>query len=128
MHHIANNSDIDSTEIKNLPKRVSQLARQGDPLMNEVLEIWLSAYASVAGDLALKELCDELWIAGGTAAKHLGGLQSETFLKALKNKGRFSSYLENLPIMALVDPEAGLFGAACKAHQLAEFDSQLLEI
>ena len=88
--------------------------------MEEVLKIWLSAYGSAAGDLALQELChDGLWIAGGTAGKNLQGIRSATFLEAFKRKGRFHEYLENLPVMVLVDPEAGLFSAACRARMLA---------
>ena len=88
--------------------------------MKEVVDIWLSAYGSIAGDIFLQELCDGgIWLAGGTANKHLNGFRSETFLKAFKEKGRFSQLIEKQPIMALIDPEAGLFGAACKAHLLS---------
>ncbi|WP_269622823.1 glucokinase [Prochlorococcus marinus] len=103
------------------PEIVSNFAHKGDPIMKEVLEIWLSAYGSAVGDLALHELSSSgIWISGGTAAKHLTGFQSEIFLKALKNKGRFTNFLEKIPIMALIDPDAGLFGAACKAHLTAK--------
>ncbi len=106
---------------ENLPELVSNYAKRSDPLMKQALEMWLSAYGSVAGDLALHELCYAgLWIAGGTAAKHLEGLQSEIFLKALKNKGSFSEFLEKIPIIAITDPDAGLFGAACKAHVISK--------
>ena len=45
--------------------------------MGRALELWLAAYGSAAGDLALQELCTGgLWIGGGTAAKQLPGLQS----------------------------------------------------
>ncbi|AAQ00110.1 MULTISPECIES: glucokinase [Prochlorococcus] len=115
----ANNSHNFNNKL--LPERVSIAAKGGDPIMREVLEMWLSAYGSAAGDLALQELSTEgLWIGGGTAIKHLDGLSSEIFLNSLKNKGRFSEYLEKLPIMVLIDPEAGLFGAACKAHLMTK--------
>ena len=40
--------------------------------MIEVERIWLDAYASLLGDIALQELCfGGLWISGGTASKHL---------------------------------------------------------
>ncbi len=100
---------------------ICDAAEAGDPLMKEVVDMWLSAYGSFAGDLALHELCSAgLWIGGGTAIKHLENLRSGIFLKALRNKGRFSNYLEKLPIMALIDPESGLFGAACKAHLMVD--------
>ena len=38
--------------------------------MIEVERIWLGAYASLLGDIALQELCfGGLWISGGTAPK-----------------------------------------------------------
>ncbi len=108
------NIDID------LPSLVSQAAYTGDNKMKEVVNLWLSAYGSAAGDLALQELCEAgLWIAGGTAAKHLDGIRSDIFLNSFKNKGRFKLYLENIPIMALTDPEIGLYSAACRTRYLA---------
>ena len=102
------------------PALVSDAANNGDELMKDVLGIWLSAYGSAAGDLALQELCDRgLWIAGGTASKQLQGIRSAKFLEPFKSKGRFYEYLKDVPVMALVDPEAGLFSAACKARMLA---------
>ena len=104
-----------------LPAQVSLAAQHGDPLMKRALEIWLEAYGSAAGDLALQELCTGgLWVGGGTASKQLAGLQSATFLNALRNKGRFQNLVSSLSITALIDPEAGLFSAACRARMLAE--------
>ena len=109
-----------------LPALVSEAAKIGDQLMEEVLTIWLSAYGSAAGDLAIHELCQGgLWIGGGAAYKHLEGIRSATFLESFKCKGRFANFLEKLPVMVLVDPEAGLFSAACRAHVLAESDEKL---
>ncbi len=108
------------------PKLVSEYAESGDPIMRDVLKIWLSAYGSAAGDLALQELCTGgLWLSGGTAAKQIDGLRSKSFLEAFRNKGRFRSFLEELPVMALIDPEAGLFSAACRARSLAESSEKL---
>ena len=114
----------------NLENNKSQIicdaAKAGDHLMKQVIRIWLSAYGSAAGDLALHDLCSAgLWIGGGTAVKHLANFRSEIFLSAFTNKGRFSDYLEKLPIMVLIDPESGLIGAACKAHLMVDSNSTL---
>jgi glucokinase len=61
-----------------------------------------------------------LWVGGGTANKQLQGLQSEVFLGSMAKKGRFSEFVGNLPVKALVDSDAGLFSAACRARVLAE--------
>ena len=104
-----------------LPAQASLAAQQGDPLMQQARGIWLGAYGAAAGDLALHELCTGgLWIGGGTAAKQLDGLQSDLFLDPLREKGRFRGFVEDLPITAVIDPQAGLFSAACRARMLAE--------
>ena len=71
----------------NLGNNKSQIicdaAKAGDHLMKQVIRIWLSAYGSAAGDLALHDLCSAgLWIGGGTAVKHLENFRSEVFLRA----------------------------------------------
>jgi len=110
-----------------LPALASKAAKNGDLLMEEVLEIWLSGYGSAAGDLALQELCHcGLWIAGGTTPKHINGIRSTTFLENMRNKGRFKDFLSQIPVMAIIDPEAGLFGAACRAHMIAESSEKLI--
>ena len=96
-------------------------AAAGDPIAAAALRIWLGAYGSAAGDLAVQELCvGGLWIGGGTAEKNLEGLQSEQFLEPLRAKGRFRPLIESMTIRAVIDPEAGLFSAACRARDLAE--------
>ena len=52
-------------------------------------------------------------------------IEYRAVLESMKNKGRFQKYLEELPIMALIDPEAGLFSAACRAHMIAESSEKL---
>ena len=109
-----------------LPAKVGMAAAQGDPLMQRAQTIWLSAYGSAAGDLALHELCTGgLWVGGGTAAKQLAGLRSATFLEAMRQKGRFKEFLAGLRVTAVIDPEAGLFSAACRARILAESSGTL---
>ena len=109
-----------------LPALVSQSAAEGDPLMHRAREIWLSAYGAAAGDLALQELCSGgLWVGGGTAAKQIAGLRSDTFLESMRAKGRFQQFISGLQVTAVVDPEAGLFSAACRARMLAESSGRL---
>jgi glucokinase len=109
-----------------LPAKVGMAAEQGDRLMQRAQSIWLSAYGSAAGDLALQELCTGgLWVGGGTAAKQLAGLQSAAFLNAMRRKGRFEEFLGGLRVTAVIDPESGLFSAACRARILAESSGTL---
>ena len=89
--------------------------------MQRALQLWLGAYGSAAGDLALQELCTGgLRVGGGTASKQLKGLQSASFLNAMRDKGRFRELIEGMKVTAVIDPDAGLFSAACRARMLAE--------
>ena len=116
----------DHPEYHDLPASTCQYAKAGDQLANAAMTLWLSAYGAAAGDLALQELCSGgLWIGGGTAEKNQDGLKSMDFLNAMRQKGRFQPFLEGLTVRAVIDPEAGLFSAACRARKLAESSGTL---
>jgi glucokinase len=102
-----------------LPAEVAMAAAAGERLAADALALWLGAYGSVCGDLALAALSrGGIWLAGGTAAKLLDSLRSSTFLEPFLNKGRLRSTLEPVPITAVVDPGVGSFSAACRARML----------
>ena len=84
----------------------------GDQLATQTMEIFVTAYASEVGNLALKLIPNGgLYIAGGIAAKILPLLQDGTFLRILKDKGRVSPVLGDIPIHIVLNPEVGLIGA-----------------
>jgi glucokinase len=104
-----------------LPAAVAQAAGRGDPLARTALDLWLGAYGSAAGDLALTCLPrGGIWLAGGTTAKQLDNLRSDRFLEPFLAKGRLRPVLEPMPITAILDPAIGSFSAACRAHQLLD--------
>ena len=104
---------------KEIPEKICNLSKEGDQLMIEVERIWLGAYASLLGDVALQELCfGGLWISGGTASKHFKNFKSDLFLKQFFDKGRLKDILKTIPIKVILDEEFGLFSAACRAKML----------
>ncbi|WP_075507779.1 glucokinase [Prochlorococcus marinus] len=104
---------------KELPEKICNLSREGDQLMIEVERIWLGAYASLLGDVALQELCfGGLWISGGTASKHFKNFKSDLFMKQFFDKGRLKDILKTIPVKVILDEEFGLFSAACRAKML----------
>ncbi len=104
---------------KELPEKICNLSKEGDPLMIEVERIWLGAYASLLGDVALQELCfGGLWISGGTASKHFKNFKSDLFMKQFFDKGRLKDILKTIPMKVILDEEFGLFSAACRAKML----------
>ena len=104
---------------KELPEKICTLSNEGDQLMIEVERIWLGAYASLLGDVALQELCfGGLWISGGTAPKHFKNFKSDLFMKQFLDKGRLKDILKTIPMKVILDEEFGLFSAACRAKML----------
>ena len=104
---------------KELPEIICNLSKEGDQLMIEVERIWLGAYASLLGDVALQELCfGGLWISGGTASKHFKKFKSDLFMKQFFDKGRLKDILKTIPMKVILDEEFGLFSAACRAKML----------
>ncbi len=91
--------------------------------MIQVEKIWLDAYASLLGDVALQELCfGGLWISGGTAPKHFISFKSGLFMKQFSDKGRLKDILKNIPVNVILDEEFGLFSAACRARMLSQIE------
>jgi glucokinase len=110
-----------SAEPADLPAEVATAAAGGDRLAMEALDLWLAAYGSVVGDLALACLSrGGIWLAGGTAAKLLDGLRSPVFQEAFLAKGRLRPALEPMPIQAVIDPAVGPFSAAWRAAALLD--------
>ena len=106
---------------KELPSKICALSKEGDPLMIEIEKIWLEAYASLIGDVALHELpFGGLWISGGTAPKHFKKFKSDLFLKQISDKGRLKDIVKSIPIKVILDEEFGLFSAACRAKILLQ--------
>ena len=104
---------------KNLPEKICTLSKGGDKQMMEVERIWLNAYASLLGDVALQELCfGGLWISGGTAPKHFKNFKSDLFMKQFFDKGRLTDILKTIPLRVILDEEFGLFSAACRAKMI----------
>ena len=104
---------------KKIPEQICNLSNNGDILMMEIEKIWLEAYASFIGDLAVHELCyGGLWISGGTASKHFKFFNSDSFLKHFSNKGRLKDIVRSIPVNVILDEEFGLYSAACRAKLL----------
>jgi len=82
-------------------------------LSTHALELFVSIYGAEAGNLALKALATAgVYIGGGIAPKILPKLKDGTFVRAFRDKGRFSTLLESVPVRVILDPKTALRGAA----------------
>lgn len=80
------------------------------------VEVWISAYASEAGNLALRTLAwGGIYIGGGIAPKLLAQLKEHNFGAKFVSKGRFAEILGRIPLYVVVNQDAPLWGAAYEA-------------
>jgi glucokinase len=91
------------------------LSKKNDPLAIESIQIFLDAYASEIGNLALEILpYGGLFIAGGIAPKLLSLIAScdraIRFTDNIKLKGRVSPMLDRFPIHIILNQNVGLIG------------------
>lgn len=100
--------------------QVSDLAfNDGHPIAMKSLTLFVEIYGAYAGNLALAGLCrNGVYVAGGIAPKILVKLQEGGFIKAFRDKGRFSSLMEEIPVYVVINSKAGLIGAAEEAKRM----------
>ncbi len=75
------------------------------------LDMFCSLLGSVAGNLALT-FCAQggVFIAGGIVPRFADRLLESNFRTQFESKGRFQSYLRNIPIHIIVNPDASFIG------------------
>jgi len=100
-----------------LPARISQSALEHRcPLCVEAMDIFVGAYGSEAGNVALRYVATSgLYVGGGIAPKIIPALESGTFLDAFRAKGRMRDLATTMPVSVILNPDAGLVGAAVHA-------------
>lgn len=88
----------------------------GDALCQQALDVFVAAYGAQAGNLALTVLATGgVYLGGGIAPRILRKLEGGGFVRAFRHKGRLSELLARVPVHVIVNPEAGLLGAAAYA-------------
>lgn len=90
-----------------------------DPLCVQALDLFVSAYGAQAGNLALTLMATGgVYLGGGIAHRIVDKLGDGTFTGAFKDKGRLGGLLAKIPVHVIVNPDAGLLGAAAVAARL----------
>lgn len=101
-----------------LPAAISRAALEtGCPSCLRTLELFLSAYGAAAGNLALTALSTGgLYLGGGIAPRILPALRWPTFMDAFLAKAPMSAVVARIPVKVILNPDAGLLGAATYAN------------
>ena len=104
-----------------LPAHISRAAleRTCDQCV-ETLEIFVTIYGAEAGNIALRTVATAgVYVGGGIAPKILPALQSGTFLDAFRAKEPMADFVATIPVAVILNPDAGLLGAAVHAQQMS---------
>ena len=92
---------------------------QRDARAVQALDMFVSIYGAEAGNLALKALAvGGILVGGGIAPKIRPKLEDGTFMSAFRDKGRLSGMMASIPVRLVLEPRAGLLGAAAIARSL----------
>jgi glucokinase len=100
-----------------LPARLaaSAMARRCEQCV-EAFDMFIEAYGAESGNLALRSVATAgLYIGGGIAPKILPALETGAFLDAFLDKEPLSDLLRTIPVSVILNPSAGLLGAAVRA-------------
>ncbi len=101
---------------------ITDLGRSGESaIARDALDLFLRAYGSEAGNLALKTLSSGgVFVAGGIAAGLIDLIKpaGSGFLSAFADKGRMARLLGAMPIAVVLDSDIGLKGSAAHARRV----------
>ncbi len=103
------------------PAEVSAAAMAGTcPHCVEALDMFLSVYGAVAGNLALTAVTlGGVFIGGGIAPRILPALDNGKFIAAFRAKAPMDVLVSAMPVDVILNPDAGLLGAAVFATRMA---------
>src|SRR5262249_18170403 len=95
------------------------LAKQAE-ICCTALDSFVSIYGAEAGNMALRfKSVRGLYVGGGIAPKILQKLKDGTFMRSFLDKGRYTELLAAMPVQVVLNPKAGLRGAAYYAAFLS---------
>lgn len=94
------------------PAEIAMQAGEGDARAVQTFEIFVDAYGSEAGNMALSVLArGGVFLAGGIAAKNTRWFSDGRFVEAFRRKGRFRELMDTIPVDLVLNEEVGLLGA-----------------
>lgn len=81
-------------------------------IAGQSVDLFFEILGQVAGDLALTLGAEDgIYIAGGITKRYPEQLKKSRFREAFENKGRYRSYMQQIPTRQITHPHPGLLGA-----------------
>jgi glucokinase len=113
---------LEGASAQEAPARISQAGLAGRCQgCTEALRMFVSAYGAEAGNLALRSVAlAGVYVGGGIAPKVLPMLRSGVFIEAFRDKGDMAHLVAGIPVNVILNPDAGLLGAAVHAQSLCD--------
>ncbi|MCG6870043.1 MAG: glucokinase [Gammaproteobacteria bacterium] len=95
------------------PVIVQAALEQKSKLCEATLDMFVHVLGTVIGNMAVTLLPGGgIYLGGGIPPRILERLEQPDFLSAIADKGRFSSLVSGMPVHVILNPKAGLYGAA----------------
>jgi glucokinase len=90
----------------------------------DTLDLFVGAYGAEAGNLALRGVATGgVFVGGGIAPKILPALTNGAFVRAFGSKPPLGEMLARMPVKVILNPEAGVIGAAVFAASASATNS-----
>jgi glucokinase len=111
---------VGDVEASALPSAISDSALNARcTRCQAALQMFTDAYGAEAGNLGLRGVATMgVFVGGGIAPKILPALQDGRFMEAFRAKAPMSELVARMPVHVIVNPDAGLLGAAVAAQHL----------
>lgn len=112
--------EIASVEPGDEPAAISTAALERTcPSCIEALDLFVSAYGSEAGNLALRGVATAgVYVGGGIAPKILPLMRRGDFMEAFLRKPPMEELLARTPVRLILNAQAGVLGAAVYANEM----------
>ena len=93
---------------------IAKAAESGeDDFCLEVINIFFSILGSAAGNLALTlGARGGVYLAGGIVPRYVNLLEKSSFRSRFEDKGRYKTYMQEIPIRVVMRPDTGIIGAS----------------
>jgi glucokinase len=102
------------------PAVISELAlAESAELSVAAMRMFVEIYGAETGNLALRIMAyGGAYVGGGIAPKIMPLMRNGLFLKGFKDKGRFVSLMESIPVRVILNDKTALLGAARRGEAL----------